>query len=314
MLNGTGMKTYFLLYTTLYLCLSTVQSSQIPFERLNCNGDVTKFKNFFRVIADTHDSDDGPFVSSCKLPSYKYAEKKYTSYVFGLRMSDTNRHFEFNTDDDIVGEDGTDILKNDDDYILFNFGSAKAYVTVNHLQIFMREERQFGCEINFFQDESSKDFSVENYVYVMVTLSERGTVSVSFSKNKRWELCGETKVLYPGKKTLEWEAKSDEGINIDLTHLEINPQNPPWSQQKTKNELIETSLEHAEERMRVNKNAVEQSVVQNMNRIWWLRIHLFLLTATVAVLILSKLSSCNRKSKHAATSIRSYAYGHDHLC
>ena len=99
-------------------------------------------------------------------------------------MSDTIRHFEFSTDDDIVSEEDTDNLKNDDDYILFNFGSAEAYVTVNHLQIFMREERQFGCEINFFQDESSKDFSVENYVYVMVTLLKEALSLFLFLKTK----------------------------------------------------------------------------------------------------------------------------------
>lgn len=312
--SGTGMTPTLLYLTVFCLCFFTVKSSVIPYERLSCNGEVTKFKNFFRIMADTHDNDDGPFTSSCRLPSYKYSEKKYTSYIFGLRMSDTERHFEFQEYDIEDSDNTVSELKQDDDYILFNFGSANAYVSLNHLQLYMREERQFTCEIDFFQDENSKDFSVEKFVYIMVTLSERGTVSVSYSKNQKWELCGETKILYPGKKTLEWEAKSDEGINMDLTHLEINPRAPPWTVKKTKNDVIEATLEHAEERMRVNKNAVEQSVVQNINRIWWLRVHLFLLTAIVAVLILSKLSMCNTRSKKISTSLKTYAYGHDHLC
>lgn len=304
---------HFVLCLCFFVSYQTIltSGSVIPFEHLICTGDAMKFKNFFRIMADTHDVSEGPFNSMCRLSNYNYNEQKQTSYLLALRMSDTERHYEnseiFSEDDDIVNEYGEE-----DDYLLVDFGPAKLYITLSHVHIYMKNEKKFSCEVNIFQNENSKDFSTEKFVYINSLISDKGTFSVSTSTKNKWEVCGETKMTYPSSKKLEISAVSEEGINMDILHLEINALKQPWSVKKSTEKVIETTLEHAEERIRVNKNYVETNVIKNMNKIWWIRLHLFVLTLVVCVLICSKCFK-STSAKRVQNKVKSYAYGHDHV-
>ena len=295
---------------------------KIMFSSLNCKGDdVYEFSNFLRILADSHDINTDGFKASCNLNHLNFYNRKVTDFIIAIRFSDTKLHVDtfdaFDEDDD---DDG-DISLTDpvNDYLDINVGPAIAQLTSNHIKLIANGKEEFRCDVDIFQDESSKDFSTDKFVYAMIRVSDVNTVKVMFSTNNKWQTCGEIKIKKPARKKFIMNAFSKEGINMDIVSIYYNHEKTPWQQNEdtlSTEDSLRNALEHAEERMVKTNNKISEEINFNRKKIWWLRVYVFCVAVVVGVDVLTRTRyPCLRKKVKKISNQFNYGFSsNDHLC
>ncbi len=286
------------LFILLLLCFASTAgfATKIQLNKLKCTGDYQLLESFLRLTSDQHDVIPEPLKASCSVRMPKDMNKlPYSSYVIGIRMSDTQRHEEDTSND----------------YVKLDVGSAHLMISTEHVHLYQDEKKFFSCAVTIFQDESKPSFSTEKITYIQVMLTENAIVKVMTSQSDKWIMCGETQIKKPSKKKMVLVAETQMGMNIDITHVEINPETVPW---KTRDSAAVTKekVEHAEERIKVVNNAFFVEINKNKSNIRMIFVYVALLTAVVVFNSIPQIKKCLGQNK--INRFRDTVRGHDHFC
>lgn len=261
---------YMLLFCVLLnLCLC---SSNAELSKITCQGDVKKFQNYVRLVYDTDSEDDFNQDTFCMfLLEKQLNEKRNYNLQFGIRMSDTIKHDEY-----------------DDDYLTVDTGMANITLKPTELRVTTTSNEE-SCKAQVFEHESGKDFSHKNIFNTRVEF-DNNKVNVLYATNdqRKWTHCATVFMSTYTKRHIHLYAHSEFGINIDIINMDVDAQHAPWISKRIIDNIKspQHALEHQNELTKLQNNITKKEFSRLGRSVQWLWYYQVFVTAAILAISL----------------------------